>query len=142
MAGRRIYCGGDNVLIAIDYDPAAKSFAVAWRTRIDGKVCRLVAGADRLFAVTREGHLYCFGDDEVTSRHYPLRAAPPALESPAAAKKVKNLLDVGAATNGYAVQWGYGDGVVATEIVRQSNLHLISLEPSAEKTLARRAQSL
>ncbi len=143
MAGNRIYAGGDNVILAIDYDPTIKTFAVAWRTRIEGKVCRLVAGANRLFAVTREGQLFCFGQDDVTPRHYPLRAPVHPPELPALAKRVKALVDAGGARDGYAVQWGYGDGIVATEILRQTNLQLLSLEPSAENTLAgRRAHAV
>ncbi len=138
MAGNRIYGGGDDFIIAFDYDPIAKTFEPVWQTKVDGKVVRLIAGSDRLFAATREGQVFCFGPGDLAARHYPLRAAFPPPENPEFAKIAKALLDAGGAREGYAVAWSYGNGALVSELVRQSKLTVIALEANGDKVLAGR----
>lgn len=140
MAGKRIYGGGNGFIVAVDYDFKSQKFELAWKLPVEGKVCRLVAGADRLIAATRDGNLHCFGPKPTTPSHHPLRVAAPQPEVPAVAKRAQELLEAGAARNGYAVVLGFGDGELVGELLRHSNLRIVALEADAEKTLAGRRQ--
>jgi outer membrane protein assembly factor BamB len=139
MAGSRIYGGGENFLVAIDWDDSTKSFHTAWKLRVEGTVCRLVAGADCLFAATRGGTLMCLGATPTDEpRHFPLRTAVLPPEAITFTKQAEALLDVGGVGEGYAVHVGYGEGGVVSELVRLSKLNVIALEPNADKVLAGR----
>jgi outer membrane protein assembly factor BamB len=140
-AGTRVYGGGDNFIMAFDFNAKTKTFDVVWQTRVNGKVARLIAGADRLFAATNEGQLYCFAEGEVTPRHHSIRTTE-VVQGPAdVTKQALTLLEAGGAREGYAVSWGYGDGALVTELVHRSKLQMLALEPSAAKAFAgRRAQ--
>jgi outer membrane protein assembly factor BamB len=60
-AGSRLYCDGEDGLIAAVDAPATESATIAWRGHIRGNVFSMIAGDNRLFVVTREGWVFCFG---------------------------------------------------------------------------------
>src|SRR5205085_331627 len=56
------------------------------------------------------------------------------------AKRALTILEAGGARDGYAVAWGYGDGALVSELVRQSKLNVLALEPNADNVaVGRRA---
>lgn len=138
VAGKRLYGGGNKTILAFDYDSESKSFELAWQLPVTGKVVRLLAASERLFAATEEGHLYCFGQDQVTPRQYPLGVAAAPAEAPDIAKRALTILEAGGSRDGYAIAWGYGDGALVSELVRQSKLNVLALEPNADKVAAGR----
>ena len=44
--------------------PTRSTLTPSWNLNVEGKVVRLIAADDRLFAVTREGRIYCFAGQE------------------------------------------------------------------------------
>ena len=62
-AGNRLYAAGKEEIIALELQPEGPP-TIAWRLPVEGNVVRLVAAADRLFAVTLEGDLFAFGAEE------------------------------------------------------------------------------
>ena len=100
---------------------------------VEGKVHTMLAADGKLFVVTTEGSMYCFGGEEVQpARH----AHPPQLlDRPddrwtgAAAR----ILGRTGAEAGYAIVLGMGTGRLAEELVRQSDLHVIVIEPDAHQ---------
>jgi outer membrane protein assembly factor BamB len=48
-------------------------------------------------------------------------------------RRVTAILNAAPAREGYAVLWGLGDGRLLRELVRQSRLHLVVVEPSEER---------
>jgi outer membrane protein assembly factor BamB len=57
-AGRRVYAGSEGRITAFQLGPKTKE---AWRLEIEGTPASLLAADDRLFVVTREGMIHCFG---------------------------------------------------------------------------------
>src|SRR5205085_2857453 len=51
--------------------PLTDKAAPSWSADVEGTVSRLVAADDRLFAVTREEAILCFGTSEVEPRRHP-----------------------------------------------------------------------
>ena len=138
-AGGRFYASGPGGRIAALEIPAGGGAArIAWEGRVDGDVWTLLAADGRLFAVTRQGGLYAFG-----AAQQPVRTlAEPAADPPAppdrwsAAAQV--LLRQSDAREGYGVVLGVGTGRLIEELLRQSSLRLIAVDPDEKKIAALR----
>jgi outer membrane protein assembly factor BamB len=133
-AGDRLYAGGKNHVAAFDL-PLHDRAMPSWEADVEGTVVRLLAGDDRLFTVTREGMLCCFGADVVKPRVHALQVAPPQPEDEWT-RRTAALLKSTVVRDGYCVAWGVGSGRLVEELVRQTNLHLIVVEPDARKVQA------
>lgn len=139
-AGNRLYAGGPGVVEAIDV--AGPTPQVAWRGEFEGTPTRMLAADNRLFIVTAEGSIHAFAAASVaaagpaaTGQATPA-AAPPAADpwtSQAAA-----ILQATAARAGYALVLGLDRGRLVEELVRQSALHVIAVDPDADKVAALR----
>ncbi len=139
LAGDRVYLGGPNHVTMLDWDAKAKKLKSAGSLRVSGKVVRMIAADDRLFVVTREGGLHCFGSDKVkvvVHKRSPEKAF--AKLDNAVVKQATAILGNDKNLAGYGVVYGAGDGQLVEALVRQSRLHLIVVEPDAAKVKALR----
>ena len=138
LAGGQIYGAGDGKLVAIaqptDDDAVAR---VTWQAEIEGTPARLIAADDRLFAVTTEGTVFAYAataSDEPPRFRLRRKPLPPDRQVSAFVAK---LLQQSPLTTGYAVVLGVGDGGVVRELLRQTDFHVVAVEPDQ-----RRAASL
>jgi outer membrane protein assembly factor BamB len=138
-AGPRLYLGGAGEVLAVDVNSDSQELTIAGTWPVDGRVVRLAAADERLFAVTREGRIYCFGEGGGQPQMYPWTSEPSPDADLAAERKAEAILKAAPAREGYAVLWGLGDGRLLHELVRQSQFHLIVVEPSEAKVLEARA---
>jgi outer membrane protein assembly factor BamB len=131
-AGSRLYLGSAGRVLALDL-PLKEGAAPSWEAKVEGTVASLVAADDRLFAVTREGRIYCFGGPQVKPVTY--RPMPPVAEAADGNRKAeaRAVLDATGVREGYGVVWGVGDGRLVPELARQSRLHLLVIERDAAK---------
>ena len=133
-AGNRLYGAGPNVVAAMDLPAGGSRGKVTWRADINGTPASLLAADDRLFVVTREGAIYCFGADK---RDAPRTHAPPAPsprpdrdEWSARATSITGRTGV---REGYCLVLGVGSGRLAEELVRQTKLRVIAVDEDAKK---------
>ena len=104
-----------------------------WSERVEGRVWRLLAARNRLFAVTEEGRIYCFGPEQ---REAVIHAyQPTSLESGQGewAGRVQEILGDTGVDAGYAVMYGIGSGRLLEELLAQSDLHIVAYDPDEEK---------
>ncbi len=134
-AGSRLYGGAENAVLAIDL--SGKDGTITWSSLVAGTVARLLAADGRLFAVTLEGRIYCFGADRIEPAFHLLKT-PQWKTSSVAALKVKRILEAAKVRTGYGMVWGIEDGDTILELARQSDLHLIVVDPDAGKVQALR----
>jgi outer membrane protein assembly factor BamB len=136
-AGSRFYAGGDGKITAIALPQADGDPQEAWSIPIDGKVERLIAADDKLFAVTSDGRVMAFGQSAGETRQHPLSLddTPPAASASTFAGRI---LDDTGVTEGYAIVYGIGDGGLVEALARQSTLQIVAFEPNAEKVAAAR----
>ena len=139
MAGSRLYFGGPEHVTVLDWDEDARKFTPSWNLDLAGKVVRLIAADDRLYAVTREGFIYCYGGQKTK----PVTHARFAKEdfgkvTPDMQTKAEQILTAAKTRTGYAVVWGVGDGRLVEAVAKQSQLHIVVVEPSVEKVRALR----
>jgi outer membrane protein assembly factor BamB len=145
-AGSRIYGSGeDGSILAIDIpadsDATGKNLAeVAWQAKVDGEVWNMLAADGKLFVVTLEGSIYCFAEKKTEPKRYELEPKPLPAGSGQWADKTKKILEITDQKEGYCLLLGLGTGELLCELISQSNLHIIALDPDAEKVTAIRRQ--
>ena len=101
---------------------------------VAGQVHTMLAADGKLLVVTREGSIYCFGDspNEAAATWTP---DTKPLDRPddrwrATAARILKQIDSQA---GFALVLGMGTGRLAEELVLQSDLHVIVVEPQQDK---------
>ncbi len=106
---------------------------VAWEKSFSGTPACLLAADDRLFVVTREGSLHCFGAENTDERQFKL----PVEEFAASTSHAETVEAMFAATdvkNGYGVCVGLNDGQLVVEMLRQEpSLSMIVIDPRPER---------
>ena len=136
-AGEKLLgCSGSNVF-ASQRTSTEATLRVVWKTTIDGTAVRLLAADDRLFLVTAEGAIYCFGANRANPVEYPTEAKTPTIDA-VAVHRAKSLLGAANAQGGYAVLWGIGDGSLVLALLRNSDLNVVAVDPDAAKAMALR----
>ncbi len=137
--GNRLYAGSPGAVFALPLPLREKPAAVSWHAAVEGQPVHLTAGNARLFVSTREGSIYCFGKDDARPRTY-RTPAPPTAVVDAWTHRTRELLRTTGVRDGYAVVWGVGSGRLVAELVRQSALRVVVLEPDADRVQSFRAQ--
>jgi outer membrane protein assembly factor BamB len=131
QAGKRLYAAGGGSITAIDLPDQTGAARVAWTQPVAGEVCRLVAAADRLFAVALDGRILAFGaqqQEPVTVES----SATPTQDADAAAL-AERLLKATGTHAGYALWLGIENGNLLEAVAAASDLHLVGIDPDAQK---------
>lgn len=138
IAGPKIVSSGQNQVATADVETGAK----VWSSEVDDIAYGLAVSNGRLFVSTASGAVHCFAapsadrHQATVRRDKPIEAVYPAnesvLQAAAAILKASNI------TSGYCVDLGCGDGHLAYELVRQSDLFVVGIEPDEESVAAAR----
>ena len=140
QAGRCLYGSDGAGLVAALAPPTDGAPArIVWSTNVEGQVSSMLAGDYKLFVVTAQGRLYCFGARKGYPRHYQDESEPAARAFEEERDRARQLLDQASDGRGYALWLGAADSVLLKEVVRQSHKHIIVLEPDAERVASMRA---
>ncbi len=138
-AGPRLYAGVPGRVLALDLPFREGNSPVAWQAEVPGRPARLLAADNRLFVVTRAGGIYCFGARRQDATAHALPTPPPDTAD-AWTEKARKLLDTTGVRDGYCVAWGIGTGRLVRELVRQSKLHVVAIDPDPRKVEALRRE--
>ena len=133
--GNRLYGHAANVVYALDVLRPGEKGQVSWRAAFEGEPASMLAGDDKLFVVTREGEISCFGTGEAL----PVRHEEPSVveltvntQSPTA-ERVSTILKRAPARDGYGLVLGIESIDFIEHLVRQSQLQLIVIDANADK---------
>ncbi|NIP93553.1 MAG: hypothetical protein GWO24_08885, partial [Akkermansiaceae bacterium] len=143
-AANRVYTAGNDRIAAYDITGANGERTPAWSAEIEGKVHHMLAGDEKLFVVTEEPRIYCFGDPEpgqATSRKHVLPVtgtSPPAPSGDRSPDLLANLMIGEDFQDGYALALGIASEALVSELINRSNLHLVVLDRAPEKIEALR----
>ena len=94
-------------------------------------MCRLVAAADRLFAVTLDGRVLAFG--ETHSEPALMKRPEPLTTDGQAVPEAVRLLETAGKREGYALWFGVDDGRLLAAVTASSQLHIVGVDPDADK---------
>ena len=111
---------------------------VSWRTKISGRPTTMLAADRKLFVVTDQGRIHCFGGEERPVKRYPAPPSPPAPEQDEWTDAARKMIRAAGVDAGYCLVLGGGSGRLAEELWRQSRLHVIVVEPDPAKVEALR----
>ncbi|MCA9068361.1 MAG: PQQ-binding-like beta-propeller repeat protein, partial [Planctomycetaceae bacterium] len=134
QAGNQLYLGEKNRVASVALDPQSKEpLKVKWSAALEGTPTTIIAADERLFVVTTDGKLCCYGaDNRPVTRHDPPQQSL-ANSSDEWATKAKFFIEANDSKAGYAVALGIGSGRLIEELIGQTNLHLIAVEADATK---------
>jgi len=136
-AGSRVYGSGkDGTIIAINIPAGNSKAEVSWQAKVDGEVWSMLAADGKLFVITLEGNLYCFAEKKTEPIRYALESKPLLAGTGQWADKTKQILGMSEQKDGYCLLLGVGTGELLYELLNQSNLHVIALDPDADKVAA------
>jgi outer membrane protein assembly factor BamB len=149
-AGRWIWASdGDASIYALEIDWSVAeepTCRIAWKGDIEGTVWSMLVADQRLFVISLEGAVFCFGQKQSASQPIPTWSATeptptsqPPESHPAAESPVSSLLEMLPDRAGYAVTDGQHSDWAA-ELARTSDLHVIVMEPDAARRQALREQ--
>jgi hypothetical protein len=130
-AGSRLYAAGKQGITAIELDTGGKGH-VSWTKKIHGQVERLLAADNRLFAVTLDGRIMAFGAREATPETILHRPAKKNLCTQAT-RKALSILEQSGVREGYALLYGVSNADFLESLVRNSDLHIIAIDPDSAK---------
>jgi hypothetical protein len=130
MAGSTLYGSGPGgKIFAMDCPGQAAPPVLRWTEQVDGEVFSMLAARGRLFVVTEEGAIYCFGPEARPVLEYPYLPVPRGATPDEWTLRAQNLLAEPQFAGGYALMLGAGSGRLMDELLAQSELHITVIEP-------------
>ncbi len=140
-AGNRLYgSDGQGRIVALQIPESDQPAEVVWRESVPGHVWNMLAGDGKLLVVTEEGQLYCFGAAKADPRRYQNETAKPSAVSRSGRRRIEQVLQQAPEAQGYCLWLGTRNRGLLRELLRQSSLHIIVVEPEAAKVASLRDQ--
>jgi len=140
LAGDVVFVGGEGIVVGID----ARTGKEVWKSDINGAGVGLAASSGSLLVNSDEGPVYCFGEAKVSAVKEikpPIKADPYPDDSlsetyEAAAEHI--LADSGM-KKGYALVLDCGQGRLAYELAKRTELKIVGLEKDPSKIATARS---
>jgi len=132
-AGNRLYGHTGQVLMSIDIPTEGGQPKIDWEVELPGTPATMLAGDSKLFVVTQEGHVLCFGPEprEPVIHERPDR---PLVESDSSTvRRAAEILKCTQASDGYCLVFGLETGRLVEEILRQSKLRVMAVDSDQRK---------
>lgn len=134
-AGRRLYAGGENSVSAVD----TSTRRLVWTAQVEGTVYGLAAADGRLYASTDKGLIYCFGSGRGTGAVIERKtSAAPYGNTAAYARAAAEIIRKSGITEGYCLDIDCGDGKLAFELAKRTDLHIYAVDTDPAKVRAAR----
>jgi outer membrane protein assembly factor BamB len=137
MAGDLLFAGGNGEVAAFH----STDGKLLWTGKVDGRAYALAVADGRLLVGTDKGGIHCFAGGPGTGKVVRMTGVNPFPEDKlskvytAAAKKIVEGTPV---RKGYALVLGCGEGRLAYEIARRTNMTVIGVEEDPKKVAAGR----
>lgn len=140
QSGSRLYATGEaGEILAIDIPEPDKVARVSWSVKTPDRPMSMISGDEKLFVSTDQGRVYCFGAAQSDAKIPESNSTKIAVEPRFSVIKDKwsdlaqTYLKSVDEKSGYCLVLGLGTGRLAEEIARQSEYHVIVIDPDAKK---------
>ena len=134
QAGKQFVVSGKGVLGIFDIEDLKRAKAKPTaQIKIQGELWTVLATDDRLFAITLDGQLHCFGSTRGEARHHPIAPRAKLPTNPTAADKVKSWIRSPVNSAGHGLILGGADVGEIHELLRETQLRLTVVEANAAK---------
>ncbi len=130
VAGNTIVSGGKDSVCVIDAD----TMKVTWSAKVEGVPYALAAANGRLYVSTSKGFIYCYGANQTKPKTIKPNINPsPYSDNTTYAQAAKAILDQTGINKGYCLDFGCGDGALAYELAKRSNLQIYAIDDDLEQ---------
>ncbi|MDA3926621.1 MAG: PQQ-binding-like beta-propeller repeat protein [Kiritimatiellae bacterium] len=135
-AAKEAVCGGPGVVRVLNIEDGS----IRWEGKVKGDALGLAAANSKLIVSTSLGHVYCFGSSGVSKKGIiPEIQKPDDEGSSIYAAAAKEIVKKSGVKKGVCVDLGCGQGELALELSKISDLRIIGINPDpAEVDKARR----
>ena len=137
-AGDRLYGHRGKIIFALDLPARDRPAHVSWLAELDGTPATMLAADNKLFVVTGQGEIYCFGKQKTAVRRHLDPSVQLSSLNDNWTEKVSGILHDTGVDEGYALVLGLGSGRLLEELVAQSSLRLIAIDSDRQKVAAAR----
>lgn len=130
----RLYGYQGDTIFAVDLAESGEQLPrVSWTEQIDGTVSSMIAANGKLFVVTHEGTICCFGQSEISPSSYPWEPRLTAsIKNTWTAKASRILKEIGI-SNGYCLILGIENGELIKALAHQTSFQIIGVDSDAKK---------
>ena len=134
QAGNRLYAHSGRNLFAVELDSSLNSPGkVAWTKTLSSEVTSMLAADDRLFVVTGDGAVHCFGAESVEAVSHPISAGVDEPDSDDWNSLVREIHDATENHEGYAIVMGLKDGGLVAALLNHSSFNVIAIDRDRER---------
>ena len=140
LAGDRLFGHAGKTLVAVDLPTDASPAKVTWKHDLEETPSSMLAADDKLFVVTEEGGIHCFGPKAGTPTTHALESVPPAKTDDKWTQTATEMLESTGVSDGYCVVLGLESGRLVEELLAQSELHVIAVDADADRVNSLRAK--
>ncbi len=137
-AGNRLYGYRGSTVFAVDLPKAGATPKISWKTTVPGKPARIIAANGKLFVVTIEGDLFCFGANKTKAAKFPKESRKLTSAKDGWSNKANDILNLSKANEGYCLVLGLEDGRLIEELFLNTKLHIIAIDKDPIKVQALR----
>jgi outer membrane protein assembly factor BamB len=135
VAGDSIVAGRQDQVLVLD----AASGQTKWSAEVRGVPYGLAVSRGRLYVSTDRGTIHCFDGGKAVPAVIRLETPPPATKTdPAYAAAAEEILRRTGVAAGYCLDLACGDGYLALELARRTNLQIYAVESDPAKVQAAR----
>ena len=114
---------------------------VVWEQKVNGRVSGLAATDGRLSVSTETGHIHVYtSTPRETAQQWPAENSSPFADGQQASFRdaAEEILKLSGQTSGFCLVAGTGEGRLAAELAKQSQLSILAVERDAKKAAAAR----
>jgi len=139
LTGDLLFVGGDSEVVALRISDGEQ----VWNGKTEGNAYGLAVANGSLFVSTDSGIIHCFGKRSDAARRYivPNRPPSPYVEDELTEKYAsvaKRVIDETGIKKGYCLVLGCGEGRLAYELAKRTELRIVGIEEDEKKVLAAR----
>jgi len=136
QAGGRLYSGAEDQVSSFEIDDlkTGKS-ASTWSAKIKGTPWTMLAADERLFVVTRDSRLFCFGAKKIEPAHHSVSSPKEPAPESKPTHKLQIALDHMTGKDGFALLLGADQGSMDA-LLNHTKLHLMVVDSDPTKVAA------
>jgi len=127
-AGNRLYGHAGKTLVSLDLPTDGGAPKNEWEHQLGETPTSMLAADDKLFVVTKEGRIHCFGAEEGEAKGYALGEAPLPERDDKWSKTAAQILERTGVNEGYCLVLGLDEGRLVEELLRMSELQVIAVD--------------
>ncbi|MFP6899348.1 MAG: PQQ-binding-like beta-propeller repeat protein [Opitutales bacterium] len=138
-AGNRLYGRVPTGVFSIDLPKTEEEQPkLGQLLEVEGSPAALLAAASRLFVVTREGAVACYGPNRVDPRRHARPDVPLAIENPWTARARQLVIESKVADDAYCLVLGVGTGRLVEALAKESKMRIVAVDNDSSKVASLR----